>query len=88
MVNYTVYFTAQGENDLERLDKEIAQRVLEKLKYLIVNFDSIRHISLKGKYSGNFKLKVGYWRIIYSVDYNLRTLTVNRIGHRKDIYNC
>jgi len=42
----------------------------------------LRHL-LKGKYS----LRVGIYRIIYSIDHGKITVFVLDIGHRKDIYD-
>lgn len=32
------------------------------------------------------RLRVGDYRIIYSVDDNRRTVTINAIGHRREVY--
>jgi len=40
-------------------------------------------LDLKGKYS----LRIGVYRIIYSVDENIITINILKIAHRRDVYN-
>lgn len=35
---------------------------------------------------GQRSLRVGDYRILYTVDYDRRMVTINAIGHRRDIY--
>lgn len=83
---YAVEFLAQAMEDLDDLDKSIIQRVLNKLRSLAENFDSVRPEGLTGSLAGLFKLRVGDYRVIYQVDRKNRKLTVHMVGHRKEIY--
>jgi len=38
------------------------------------------------KCSPNFRLRVGDYRIIYSVDDEAEVVTIRAVGHRRDIY--
>ncbi len=55
---YKIYFSPEGRASLSSLDKEIGQRILDKLKWFTQNVESIPHLHLKGKFSGLYKLKV------------------------------
>ncbi|MCK4233696.1 type II toxin-antitoxin system RelE/ParE family toxin, partial [candidate division WOR-3 bacterium] len=35
---------------------------------------------------GMYKLRVGDWRIIYTVNQKTKVITIHMIGHRKEIY--
>ncbi|WP_334712675.1 type II toxin-antitoxin system RelE family toxin [Nostoc sp.] len=37
--------------------------------------------------SGLFKLRIGYYRVIYSFDIEVQLITIHQVGHRRDIYN-
>ena len=41
---------------------------------------------LTGEFKGMFKLRVGDWRIIYTVNQNTKIITVHMVGHRSEIY--
>ena len=83
---YSVEFLTRAEDDLDGLDKSIIQRVLNRLRSLAENFDSIRPEGLTGSLAGLFKLRVGNYRVIYQVDRKNRSRTVHMVGHRKEIY--
>jgi mRNA interferase RelE/StbE len=83
---YKLVFTYQGEKSLAIIDKQVSQRILNKLKWLIENFDSITPIPLQSNLSGFYKLRIGQWRAIYDVDYVEEIVTIHKVGHRKDIY--
>jgi mRNA interferase RelE/StbE len=84
MVIYSVEFTDEAEKDLARIDKNTAQRILNKLRWLAENFDMIKPERLKGEmWKDKFKLRVGDYRVIYSVDFEKKIITVHLIGHRQ-----
>ena len=53
---YSVEFSPQALDDITRLDKPIAARVLKKIQWLAENFQAIIPLPLKGKYRGVYKL--------------------------------
>ncbi len=83
---YRLDFSSDGETSFELLDKEVAQRVLNKLKWFLQNIENIPLLPLHGKYSGLFKLKVGEWRVIYEVKHDGKVVTIHKVGHRREIY--
>ena len=72
--------------DMERLDSKVAQRVRERLEWLASNFDAITPEPLHGEWRGYFRLRVGDWRAIYTVDRQTRLIIVHAVGHRDAIY--
>ena len=51
------------------------------------NFESIKPETLVGPLAGLAKLRVGDYRVIYEPDRENRLITVQLIGHRKEIYH-
>lgn len=72
--------------DLAKLDKAVAQRILDKTKWLASNVDNLRHEPLSADWPGLAKYAVGEWRIFYSIDRGGRLLDVHGIAHFKDLY--
>ena len=83
---YKLDFSPDGRTSLATLDKKIAQRVLDKLRWLLKNIDNIYLLRLKENLSGLYKLRVGDWRVIYEVKREQRVVTVHKVGHRSKIY--
>jgi mRNA interferase RelE/StbE len=76
----------QANDDLRRLDKPVAQRILHKLKWLSQNFNDLTPEKLTGELSGLYKLRVGSYRVIYVADQEQHQLVIHLIAHRRDIY--
>ena len=55
-------------------------------------FESLKKNPFRGKplklsLKGNFSLRVGMYRIIYTIEQSTVTVYVFKIGHRRDVYN-
>jgi mRNA interferase RelE/StbE len=83
---YKVYFSQEAEASLSRLDKKIAQRILDRIKWLSLHIENINHKALTGNLRGIFKLRVGDYRVLYELKHNTATLTIRFIDHRSEIY--
>ncbi|MFP4642348.1 MAG: type II toxin-antitoxin system RelE family toxin [Chloroflexota bacterium] len=79
-----IEWTGRAINDLEKLDKPVARRVVRKLDWFSNNFERTVPEPLGGQLKGAFKLRVGDWRVIYTVEDNV--IVVQFIGHRREIY--
>jgi len=85
-MDYRIEFTQQAADDLQKLNKDVAQRVVSKLKWLSQNFDDLTPDVLTGELKGLYKLRIGSFRVIYSANRDAHLLTVHLVGHRRDIY--
>lgn len=83
---YSVIYAPEAEEALEKLDKVAGQRVRAKVEWLAENVEAIQHDALKGRWAGLFRIRVGDYRIIYDVDHAEKLISVEKIGHRRDVY--
>ena len=81
-----VEFTEAAGNDLSRLDRTVAQQVLDKLHWLAANAESVRHKALKGRLQRLFSLRVGDHRAVYTYDRAERRIVVRAVRHRSQVY--
>jgi len=79
-----IEWTEGALRDLERLDKPIARRILRRLAWFSKNLQSVVPEPLAGQLKGTFKLRVGDWRVVYTLEGN--TIIIQFIGHRSNIY--
>ncbi len=79
-----VEWTEDAIEDLSRLDKPIIRRILKKVSWFSDNFDSITPESLSGDFKGAFKLRLGDWRVVYTIENDL--ILIQAVGHRREIY--
>jgi len=86
VTEYLIVLMPQAVDDLRRLDKPLAQRILHKLKWLSDNFDDLTPEKLIGGLTGFYKVRVGSYRVVYTADREEHQLVIHLIGHRRDIY--
>jgi len=83
---YKVLFHDLIAKDLKRIDATQKERILHAIESDLVESPRQSGSPLKGKYKGFWKLYVIPYRVIYSIDDKTKTVRVEKIGHRKDIY--
>lgn len=86
-MSYLVEYETEAIDDLSKLTSSIQKRIVNKIKWLSENFDKINHQSLKGNLSEFYKFRVGDYRIIYEFDLETKIIFIDRIGHRREIYD-
>lgn len=83
---YTVHILKPAGKELERLDKPVAKRIAERIRWLAENLDDTSIKALKGDLAGLYKLREGDYRIIYEIIHNEKNVIIHSIGHRRDVY--
>ncbi len=86
MVSYSVEFTGEAEADLDRLDAQVMQRVLKKMRWMADNYESIAPETLTGQWQGAYKLRVGDYRVIYTCDESRKGIIIRFVKHRREVY--
>lgn len=71
-------------DDLQKIDHPIVKRILNKISWLSQHFDNITPEPLSGEMSGQFKLRIGDWRVVYIIEVN--AIVIKAVGHRREIY--
>jgi mRNA interferase RelE/StbE len=85
MADYSISFARSARKELERLPGDIAGRVLAKVEALAGNPRPVGVIKLHGQ-KNLWRLRVGDYRVVYSIDDFSRTVDVSIIRHRRDVY--
>ncbi len=83
---YKVELCPEAADDLRHLDKAVAQRVLRRLRWLSENIEGVTPEPLTAEWKGLFKLRVGSYRVLYTVSQEEQVISIHLIGHRRDIY--
>jgi mRNA interferase RelE/StbE len=84
MAWYRVAYRPEVIADLARVEKAIAQRILDKTKWLASNVENLRHEPISPDLPGLSKYAEGEWRIFYSIDRNEHLLDVHMIANQKE----
>ncbi len=83
---YRVAYVPTVLNDLRAVDPSLAQRLLDKTKWLASNAANLRHDSLHPELPGLVQYAVANWRILYSIDREEQIVAIHRITTRQELY--
>lgn len=81
-----VVFTSQAEENLAKLDKQIAQRILKKIRWLAENLETLTPEPLTGQFQDVYKLRVGDYRVLYTFEDQQKLIVIRLIKHRREVY--
>lgn len=84
MKTYRVVVVKSAQNEAERFPKRDQQRIAEAITSL--QSDPFKGKQLHGEHEGKWSLRVWPYRVVYTIEKEIVTVTVVRIGHRKDVY--
>ena len=86
---WRIEFDAAARKELERLDRQVARRILRFLRERLAMANEPRSLgqALKGERFGEFwKYRVGDYRVIARIEDQRLLILVVRIGHRSAVY--
>lgn len=84
MTAYSVIVAKSPRKRLSQLPPHIQQRIKNNLKSLSVNPD--QGLKLFGQFKNYKKLRVGDYRIIYSINKSKQQISILKIEHRQGVY--
>lgn len=82
-MSYKISFKKSVSRDLKKLNKNDAERILEKIEQDLPEKADTFPL-LTGKFTGLRKFRIGDYRVIFTIIEN--TALVLRISHRRDAY--
>ena len=85
MADYSISFARSARKDLERLSGDAAERILAKIESLAGNPRPVGVIKLHGQ-KNLWRMRVGDYRVVYSIDDFSKAVDISVIRHRRDVY--
>ena len=85
MGRFRIHVSGMAERQLKRLPAEARDRVVRALRALADDPVPRGSRRLTG-YDDVFRVRIGPYRVLYSVAASTLTILVLKIGHRRDIY--
>jgi mRNA interferase RelE/StbE len=82
---YEIVFARTARKELESLDSKLSFKILEKIKTLETNPRPSGCKKLKGE-QNLWRLRIGDYRVVYSVDEINKLVDISVVRHRKDVY--
>ena len=85
MATYEVTFARSARKELERLNRPLGSRIFRRIELLRSNPRPAGCRKLEGA-EDLWRIRIGDYRIIYSVDDSRRIVDVSAVRHRSDAY--
>lgn len=88
-MNYKVEFTQHALKELKKLDRRTAALIIGWIRKNLENCENPRlhGKALSANRSGQWRYRVGDYRLICVIDDGKITVLVLNVGHRRDVYD-
>ncbi len=84
MAEYKVYFKESVEKDFSAIPKKDLQKILRRMETLANDPRPPGHEKLTGQ--ERYRVRQGHYRIVCSIQDKELTVSVVKVGHRKEVY--
>ena len=87
-MNWAVEYTRTAETQLRKLDRQIAERILDYLDERIAALDDprARGKALTGPLGELWRYRIGDFRVICEIQDRVMRILVIEVGHRGSVY--
>lgn len=83
-MTYQIAFERPAEKELLSLPKPARERILKALRKLAP--DPFAAVNVKALRGGGYRLRVGDYRVLFSIETEMLLVLVVKVGHRKEVY--
>ena len=84
-LRYRVEVSRPAARQIEALDRATQARIIRRLEALEVDPRPPAAKKLKGEH-GTWRVRVGDYRIVYTIEDNRLLILVVKVGHRREVY--
>lgn len=81
---YNIEYDSKALKQLKKLDKSIAELILDGIEEFASNPILTKIKKLKTSFDGAYRLRIGDYRIVFYQENDL--MLISKIAHRKDVY--
>ena len=83
-LSYSLQIKRSAEKEMDRLPTVVFDRIAEAILYL--ESDPRPQGSRKLRGTEGYRVRVGSYRIVYTIDDETRSIEIAAVGHRREIY--
>ena len=87
-MGYEIVFSNSARKELSKIEPVNRQKIADSVGKLAENPRPFGYIKLKGISEDIYRIRVGNFRILYTIDDEVRIVDVRKIADRKDVYDA
>ena len=84
MENYSIEIKKSAAKEIEKLPKRVLKRIVENIEALALDPRPSGCKKLSG--DEKYRIRVGHYRILYSIEEEILIIYVVKVGHRRELY--
>ncbi len=84
MAKYEIKVKKSAAKELSKIPKKELVKILDRIERLSVDPHPARSIKLTNQ--EKYRMRIGNYRVLYSIEDAVLTVFIVKVGHRKDIY--
>jgi mRNA interferase RelE/StbE len=85
MASFEIEWKHSAARELKKLPKDMIVRIVSAVEALATNPHSAGSRKLAGS-EHTYRIREGFYRVIYEVDLASVTITIVRVAHRREVY--
>ncbi len=85
-MSYKVFYSKTALKEIKLLPKQYAKKIYEKSEMLAENPRPTGCKKLVGNKEEIWRIRIGDYRILYTIEDQVKIVDIRKVGHRKDIY--
>lgn len=86
MTQYNIEITKRAKKQIKNLPPDIRQEVIDSIDALVYDPKPMGCEKLKANWCDLYRIVVGVYRVVYSIDDAYRSVIVVRVKHRREVY--
>ena len=85
MASFEIQWKASAKKELKKIDKVEIPKIINEIEKLSLEPYPTNHKKILGT-EHIFRIKIGNYRVIYSIENNELIIEIIRVRHRKEVY--
>ncbi|MBI5124906.1 MAG: type II toxin-antitoxin system RelE/ParE family toxin [Planctomycetes bacterium] len=83
---YNIIIEKKAGKSLKELPEEIIKKIVGTVERLKTDPRPQGSLKLKGRFKNGYRLRMGDYRVLYTVDEKRKEVSIFKVGHRREIY--
>ncbi len=83
-MSYRIVILASAEREIDKLPADIRRRIVKRI--LSLEQEPRPNGAIKMQGAETYRVRVGDYRVVYTIEDSVQIVTVIHTGHRRDVY--
>lgn len=83
---FSIVWLKSAHKNFQKLPISDQKSITKQIDFLLIPHENSDLKKLKG-YSDLYRLRVGDYRVVFSVNKKIKQICISAVGHRREIYN-